>query len=110
MLIISLVKPIVELLLRLDFVNFHHIILIVLLVVDAVHFDVQLVGLVELGVLEKQPLAVLLSQLVIDFLGLIVLPPGQAEWLICYSSDLALMTELGGGCLSGNVCLRGSIV
>ena len=105
-----MVKSIVELLLRLDFVNFHHIILIVLLVVDTVHFDVQLVGLVELGVLEKQPLAVLLSQLVIDFLGLIVLPPGQAERLICYSSDLALMNVLGGGCLSGSVCLRGRIV
>ena len=96
--------------LRPDFIDFHDFILIILFIFHAVHFDVQLVGLVELGVLEKQPLAVLLSQLVIDFLGLIVLPPGQAERLICYSSDLALMNVLGGGCLSGSVCLRGRIV
>ena len=105
-----MVSPIVELLLRLDFVDFHHVILIVLFVVDAVHFDMQLVGLVKLGVLEKQPLAVLLSQLVIDFLGLIVLPPGQAKRLICHSSDLTLMTVLDGSCLSGSLCLRGRIV
>jgi len=84
---------------RCHFVDLHDFIVnltFTVIVVDVVHFDVQLVSSIKLGVLQQEPLAVLLRQLVVHLLSLIVLPPGQAERLVGHTTDKTLL-GLGGG-------------